>query len=252
MKLKLTPLQQITFFLGIYATTAIFFNFSKEIIFHLLATVGFGVILFFIFKKISGQPKIIYNTLTTSLIIFLVCHHFLEPNNIIFPLVATFSAIFSKFFLIHKGMPIFNPAAFGILLGLFITKIPGLSPGFVSWWGVSFQGYVSLALIAIWILFGLKTWKKWPIVIIFLLTHFAYLAFTNLETLKFVATNATIYFLATVMLIEPKTSPFSKKEQIIYVLIAALTYNLLFHFKIAYFEIYSILTANFYYFLSKR
>ncbi len=245
MKFKLTPLQQITFFLGIYAATAIAFSFSKEILIHLLATVGFGVMLFFLFKKISKKPKIIYNTLTTSLIIFLVCHHFLAPNDLVFPLFATFVAIFSKFFLIHKGMPIFNPAALGILIGLLFSE------GFVSWWGVSFEGYISLALIALWILFGLRTWKKWPIVIIFLLAHFAYLGLTNLETLKFVATDATIYFLTAVMLIEPKTSPFSKKEQIIYALIAAATYNVLFHFHITFYELYAILAANFYYFLAK-
>lgn len=123
--------------------------------------------------------------------------------------------------------------------------------GFVSWWGVSFEGYISLALIATWIIFGLKTWKKWPIFALFLLTHFFFLAFQDLATARFIFTDATIYFLTAIMLIEPKTSPFSRKEQIIYAFIAAAVYNMLFHLHIAHYELYAIAAANFYYFCAK-
>ena len=155
MKLKLNPLQKVTAVLAIYALGVLAINFDQNIIYHILATVGFGIILFFIFSKLSGKKKNIYNTLISALIIFLVLHYGTETSDLIYPLLTTFITIFSKFFLEIKGSPVINPVVFGLLLTYFIsTLIPSLEPLFISWWGSSY-GYneipIALIIIAVWI-----------------------------------------------------------------------------------------------------
>ena len=54
------------------------------------------------------------------------------------------------------------------------------------------------------------------------------------------------------MLIEPKTSPILKKDQIIYGVLAAIAYNGIKHFEIAHFDLLAIAIANLYFFVSKK
>lgn len=257
MKLKLNPLQKVTAVLAIYALGAILVNLNQDVIYHLLATVGFGTILFFVFSKLSGKKKNIYNTLISSLIIFLVLHYGIETTDLVYPLLATFITIFSKFFLEIKGSPVINPVVFGLLLTYFITTlVPSLEPLFISWWGTAYSYNeipIALIIIAIWILFFFKTWRKYPILISFLLVHAVVIYFQQgLDSLKFIFTDATIYFFASIMLIEPRTSPILKKEQIIYGFLAVLAYNLIKYLGYAHFDLLAITIANLYFFISKK
>ncbi len=282
MKLKLNPLQKVTAVLAIYALGAILVNLGQDVIYHLLITVGFSLVLFFIFSKLSGKKKNIYNTLISSLIIFLVLHYGTETSELIYPLLATFITIFSKFFLEIKGSPIINPVVFGLLLTYFITLlVPSLEPLFISWWGSSYSysiaydtgNYfldtpipIALIIVAVWILFFLKTWRKYPTLISFLLLHAAILFIqdfffsqaTGIDKkcdttfLCFTFTDATIYFFASIMLIEPRTSPILKKGQIVYGTLAALTYNLIRYLGYAHFDLIAIAIANLYFFISKK
>ncbi len=257
MKLKLNPLQKVTAVLAIYALGAILVNLGQDVIYHLLATVGFAVILFFLFSKLSGKKKNIYNTLISSLIIFLVLHYGTENSDLIYPLLATFITIFSKFFLEIKGSPVINPVIFGLLLTYFITTlVPSLEPLFISWWGAAYSYNeipIALIIIAIWILFFLKTWRKYPTLISFLLVHAVILLVQQeIDFLKFTFTDATIYFFAAIMLIEPRTSPILKKEQIIYGVLTAIAYNGFKYFEIAHFDLLAIAIANLYFFISKK
>lgn len=274
MKLKLNPIAQLTLLLSIYSLAAILVNlhsFTKTIL-HLLATVGFSIVLFYIFKFITKKAKNLYNTVISALIIFLICHHFLDFKEIIYPLLATFIAVFSKFFLQPKGLPVINPAVLGLLLTYLISKIlPGMDEAFISWWGTAYkysftisdkiyQIPIALILIAGWIMFQLKTWRKFPVLVTFLLANavvfFLRSIWTTdfqsiLTTLKFTYTDASIYFFSAIMLIEPKTSPILKKDQIFYAIVAVIIYNILAHFHIAQFELWAITGANLYWYGKK-
>jgi Na+-translocating ferredoxin:NAD+ oxidoreductase RnfD subunit len=164
-----------------------------------------------------------------------------------------------------KGSPIFNP----VVLGFFVLEIlsdfiPSLKLSFVSWWGASFSFGpvpVALILIAIWIIFSFKVWRKWAAALSYLgfFAIFAFIALSfnttagqsALDFLKFTFLNSTIYFFTFVMLAEPRTSPLMKHQQIIYGLIAAIfsTISLLTNFPTS--ALLAILVPNLYFFILK-
>lgn len=268
MKLKLNPTQQITFVLTLLALGAIVSNnFKTAILIHLLATVGFGFLLFFIFKFFSKQQKNILNTVISCLIIFLICHYtdMMGTSSVISAATITFITIFSKFFLEWKGSPIFNP----VVLGLFVLEIltlliPGFQASFVSWWGASYSlwpGLITFTLIlmAIWIVFCFKSWRKWAVAITYLASYFILLlilykgveAYSVIDMMKATFLDSTIYFFTFVMLSEPRTSPMLKKHQVIYGLLAAIIsiIGTLTNFPTS--MLLAILIPNLYFFLTK-
>lgn len=259
LKLKINPINQLAIFLSLYAALAIAFDFKIAKLIHLGLTTGFGLFLYVLFSRISTQKKNLQNTFITTLIIFLILHYPTSETNYLEylgPLLATFTAIFSKFFLEKNTAPIFNPAVFGILISAALMRtFTGENTLFTSWWGTNFQDYISLSLIALWIFTGPHRWRKLPALATFLLTYGTVLyAFQqNTTSLKFIFTDATIYFLAAIMLIDPKTSPIKPSQQIIFATIAALSYNLLKYFNIPfpYEQFLAIAIANFYFTITK-
>ncbi len=268
MNLKINPTQQITLILAALAVGGAVANPKLQLLWHLVATLGFGLALFAILKFITKKPKNIYNTIISCLIIFLVLGYGDETNYLIYALVATFIAIFSKFFFEPKAMPIINPVVLGLLVTYWGSKFLSSIPAFISWWGVSYKIAVpglsfaiplSMILVLTWIIFGLKKWRKWPTFLSFILIYFlAILAFyqsvegfTKLDTLKFIFTDSTIYFYAAVMLIEPKTSPYPTKDQIVFGFIAAVLFSFYFFFGFPQLDIMAIAIANLYFFGSK-
>ena len=178
MKHKLNPLQQFTLFLSVYALFATFFQLdfslgfsaNQWIMWHLIATLGFGFGLFYVFTRFFKKKKSIWNTVATCLIIFLVLHPGTSMAALLYPLVATLIAITYKFFFEYKGKPIINPVVFSLLVLASITALlPSLENPFVSWWGASFEEPLALVLLVAWIFTGLRTWRKLPLLISFLL-----------------------------------------------------------------------------------
>lgn len=243
MKLKLNSTQQVCLILGLLAIGVVVANnFSEASLIHLSSTLGFGLFLFFILKLITKKPKNIWNATISCLIIFLIVHPFgTSPFNninsyipVLMVLIITFIAIFSKFFLEYKGSPIINPVIFSLLVISVLSAI--FAQNFfptVSWWGASFKIQeipIALIIIAVWIIFGLKSWKKFPVFFTYLIT-FAVLILifykaptesSRLDFLKFIFTDSTIYFFTSIMLVEPRTSPVLKSQQIIYGVTAAI------------------------------
>ncbi|MEK7673544.1 MAG: hypothetical protein AAB373_06710 [Patescibacteria group bacterium] len=264
MNFKLNPTIRLVIILSLLALGAIYKNLEnwQALGLHLISTLGFGIILFYIFKAITGKPKNIWNTVITSLIIFLVLNHggnseasLADISSIIYALAATFIAIASKFFLEPRGMPIINPTVLGLLAVYIIGKwILGYGGPFISWWGVAYNlYYIPLILMALWALWGLKSWNKWAPVLSFLLVVLAtaYPVFGSWETVKFIFTDATIYFFATIMLVDPKSSPLLKKQQIFFGIIAAAVYQTLLYFHIPHYDLIAILCANLYFWGTK-
>ena len=254
MKYKLNPLQRFVLFLVVYASFAavsyadfsLGLSFNQQIIWHLFATLGLGVALFYFFTKVWGKKKSIWNTIATALILFLIVNPGYELFHIFYPLAATLIAITYKFFFEYKGRPIINPVVFAILLLVSITiLIPGVELPFISWWGASFMEPLALLLVAVWILAGLNVWKKWYLFGSFMAVYAVFVYFSGgMEFLKFVFTTGNIYFFAAVMLIEPKTSPVKKNQQLVCGVFTGLAYAALLYYDVNYAALIAIAAMN--------
>ena len=247
MKLKLDPTRKLVLALSALVLGATIYNFSGAVLLHLTATIGFALALYWFYTKFSSKRKNIWNTLITAEIIFLVLHYGTSGLDLIYPLIATFIAITWKFFVEYRGSTVVNPAAGSILLmAAIVALIPGLDKAFVSWWGASFMGYFSLVIVALWMIFGVDKWKKWPAVISFLIAHAAVLIFRgqSFDFISYVFTDSTIFFFATIMLVDPMTSPSKKRDQIYFGLVAALFYNVFTQYGIPYYGLFAIVAAN--------
>lgn len=272
MKFKLNHTHEISILLILLSIGAIIKNnFQLQIFMHLGATLGFGVIIFYVFKYITKQNKNIWNTIISCLIIFLLLHYGAKPIDILVTTLVIAFVVFSKFFMEWKGSPIFNPVVLGFFaLEILSNFIPSLKLSFVSWWGVGYSlttspisliAIIICIIFAIWIIFSFKVWRKWAVALSYL-GFFAVFAFIALsisgsagqsafEFLKFTFLNSTIYFFTFVMLAEPRTSPLMKHQQIIYGLIAAIfsTISLLTNFPTS--ALLAILVPNLYFFIEK-
>lgn len=255
MNFKLDPIKRFALFLMVFAGVALGYNWSVDVLFHLVVTLGFGLMLYTLYTRFSTKHKNVWDTVITCLLIFLLLHYGNNLSAAIYPLIATFLAITLKFFVEWKSSPIVNPTAAALLVTAGIGALIGWELPFVSWWGASFWALpfgvsVSSLLIATWILGGLYVWRKWWIFFSFLVPHFVLYYFTfyqasgDLEALKFILTDSTIYFLVAIMLVEPKTSPFVRWKQISYGLLAFAIYNALGILGVPYFELFALIGAN--------
>lgn len=114
-----------------------------------------------------------------------------------------------KFFIKWEGRHIFNPAAVGIFAGMIIfNSQPSWWVGGVSWW-----------IFLIWIAIVIYKMKRWAPMVGFLVPV---IIFSGTSIL----TSASLLFFSSVMLIEPKTSPYEVKNGLIYGLIVGLGYIL--------------------------
>lgn len=251
LNFKLDPIKKCTLFLAIFLGTAIAYNRSLETLLHLGIILAFGLALYALFTKLSGKRKNVWDTAITCLLICLVLHYGTSSLEMFFyPLLATAIAITIKFFVDWKGSPIVNPAAAGILISAGIGVAFGMELPFVSWWGASFWSLpigvpASLLLLAVWIFGGFAVWRKWPIFMSFLLVYAGlYFLRVGAEGLQFTYTDSFIYFFASVMLPEPKTSPFLPWKQVAYGSLAAITMAGFSQLGIFAPELFAILAAN--------
>ncbi len=250
------PIKQFTIFLSIFSAAALGYNFSVELLVHLALTLGFSLVLYALYSWISEKHKNVWDTVVTGLLLFLLLRAGTTFSEALYPLLATFIAITLKFFIEFRGSPIVNPAVGGLLLMAGIVAfIPGMSQPIISWWGASFGALsigvsVSFLLMTVWVLGGFYVWKKWWIFSSFLVAYFllTYLFFGSysgdLESLKFALTSSTVYFMASIMLPEPKTSPFLPWKQVVFGAIAAVAYFGFAFLGVPYFELFAIIVAN--------
>lgn len=246
MKFKLDPTKLLVLLLGLLSGIGTFLNFGSPILLHLVATLGFALVLYWAYSYFSSKHKSLWDTVITALIIFLVLHYGTGAD-LWYPLVTTFIAITWKFFFEYRGSPIVNPAAGAMLVSA--ALLPLISPlelPFISWWGTSFAAPLSLLLILPWTIYGSYKWRKLPLVLTFLVAHFLVMVFrgSDFSEIEFTFLDSTIYFLASVMLLEPRTSPVKTQQQIYYALFAALFYNIFLQYGVIYFGLFAIVAAN--------
>lgn len=245
--MKFNPIKGLAFFLSIYTGVAIYFEPTSSLFLHVGSILGTGLGLYFIFSSLTQKKKNIWTTLITLLILLLLLHPPLETGDIWYGIFAAVFAICYKFFGEYKGIPFINPVISPLLLLLFLSFfIPALDAPFVSWWGASFQGYLSLSLLFSWILLGMYRCKKWWSFGSFFFLFFTLGLMKGMSFLQFAFSDATLYFFASIMLIEPKTSPFKRNNQIIYGSIVAILYHLLLFYHIPSFQLCALAVANLY------
>lgn len=169
-------------------------NFILSKLFHVKTNPESSYITAFILALIIGPLPFFENTFTLTLIgIF---------------------AMASKYILVVKKKHIFNPAAVAVLIGAFTIKTGA------SWWvGNNFL----LPFLIIGGFFIASKIKRLELVASFLAVYFLGVLITQQFTLS-ALTNPSIWFFALVMIIEPLTSPSTKKLQIFFGALIAFIY----------------------------
>lgn len=164
--------------------------------------------------------------------------------------IVTAIALASKHLLKNKRKPVFNPAAFGLLLSTLL-----FSTG-QSWWGsLALLPWWTIALLIVGGFVVTQKVNKFPQVYAFLATYFILLLVmallhlglpsdTPADALRVPFVNSAL-FLAFFMLTDPPTSPAQYKHQIYFGIFAATISILIFATKggLAYLYI-GLLTAN--------
>ncbi len=112
------------------------------------------------------------------------------------------SLIFKKY--------IFNPAMIGIFISILLFKTSD------GWWGA-----YNLILVIILGLFLTYKFKRFDLILTFLLTYFLIYSLINGFSYNLFL-NSTLYFFVFFMFIEPRTSPLNSKLRMIYGLISAI------------------------------
>ncbi len=269
------PLNQTVLFLvsmAVAAVTAqIVFSTNLEtrllaIFIHFLATLGVGTLLYGILQSATGKKKNYANTLVACLILFLVIAPPTTLQEVGLVALATILTMLIKYFGTIHGKPLVNPAAGGMLLSVAVAALVLPNSYFaLDWWGTSFwklfqidsvQIRLSLVLILAWIVLGLGKWRRSAALLAFVVTALTcqiFMAFLaeNVETqlgfLLYVFSDSTIYFFAAVMLIEPKTSPTSSQQQIIFGGIIGVIFSVLnYHYILGIPQLFSFFYNSYY------
>jgi Na+-translocating ferredoxin:NAD+ oxidoreductase RnfD subunit len=163
-------------------------------------------------------------------------------------------AILSKHLLVYKKKPIFNPAAFGLLI-----SVPIFQTG-QSWWGAF--GDLPAWTILFLLVGGYKITSrvnKFPQVFTFLGASFLLLLLMGhfnigdaVDALRPPFINATIFF-GFFMLTDLPTSPVKDKDQVIFGLLTAVTGTIIYGLFGGLMYLYiGLCIGNLYYFLKKR
>lgn len=153
-------------------------------------------------------------------------------RHIFLPLtLACLLAMTSKYLLAWKGRHIFNPAAVGAVVSYLVLGYGA------SWW------VGSLATLPVILLGGvlvLRKLKRFSLVTVFF--TISLLVGGNFDLMTILV--SPIFFFDSVMLIEPITSPYKFKHQLLYAILVALAFNLYGFWRVAIPLELALLTGN--------
>lgn len=182
-------------------------------------------------KQFSWQ---FFNCLKSALITGLGLCLLLRANNYQTMALAGFLAIASKFIFRYHNKHFFNPANFGIIATLIITKDAWVSPGQWGndWW------YLLLFLGAGGIV--LKKVGRWDTTAIFLLTYSGLIGIRDLwlgwsfDVLQHQLMSGSLILFALFMLTDPRSIPNAKNSRLIWsIIIAILAFILQYQFYLS-------------------
>lgn len=190
-----------------------------------------------ILKKSLGFP---YSAIITGIIIGSVAQFHVD---LIIVVVASIIAIGSKFVIKIKGKHIFNPAVLGLLISFILFSSGD------EWWvavGYNFLGY-TIILTPILILVNYKAMKlgvSLPFILITAILYFAtFILPLNLEGAINLFYTIPYYFVF-IMVSEPKTSPHTLKQQIVFGVSVAVLSFVFMQYGILYYQLIALLIGN--------
>ena len=183
--------------------------------------VSAGLIVDFLICTMKNRKSSKDGTIITGLIISLILS-FTTPWTIVAG--TSVIAILSKHLFVYKKKPIFNPAAFGLLVSIIIFHTGQ------SWWGAF--GDLPWWMILLLLIGGFKVTErvnKFPQVFTFLGTTFVLLFLMGIfhigsaaDALRPPFINAALFF-GFFMLTDPPTSPAKYKDQVMFGLLSAVS-----------------------------
>lgn len=204
---------QMILMLVILAIVGAVKNKFAPYIIHVIATTTAAVLTDFIADLIVKKKKhFSTSAVVTGLIIGLV----ISPDSGMWlTMTAAAIAIVSKHVIKYKGRHIFNPAGFGLLLGMLALNLN------TSWWGgTTYWLVIVLGLVIVYQL------KSFPLVLTYLAVNIIglgiFFSIRGIDVL--LALKMANYFIVFVMLIEHVTSPDYTKARMIYGAVAAITF----------------------------
>jgi hypothetical protein len=251
MKWYKNPLKVFTLGLFVFALGAIAYNWRLPV-WGLIASVSLGGGLgYFLLQKLHSRGHQLSNIIVTLLIALLLLNPALTFDwvSLAWTFLGGVLVVLAKLGPKYKGQIIFNPAAFGLIilstLLLLVYGSDALLPTFISWWGTDYFGSWPLVILIPLILYGALKFRKLYLLFAFLGFNALWILTTaGFEGLVYPFTSGMLYFLAGVMILEPKTSPIHKYWQIAAALVAVITYRYIGYIGFMDVELWAIIAVN--------
>lgn len=217
-KPQFTPINFTLFYLCTLALLAVLVKFDPE--YYLMRIIGFvalagGFLLIPAIKHRKGalQYPFLSNNLITIVILFLILDEFIAWWQF---MAFGFIASALKHFLRVNRLPLFNPAAAGVVVAVALGALE-------TWWGVSFAPRMTPLEMSMAVLLtvpaGLylaQKYKKWAVALSFLAAYGIFMTIWLQELPLYQLLEGTMLFFAFIMVSEPKTSPNLVPQQILF------------------------------------
>ncbi len=221
---------------AIIAVIAYGFNAVPQILISVAGAVIIDLLLMYAKEKKTYFPE---SGIISGLIIALVLS--VELRNWYVLVIAGAIAMLSKHFIVFEQRHIFNPANFGLLLAIALFG----SRAAQTWWGASI--HFSFFLIGLIILYRLSRFHQWiPFIATVIVLSIAHHFLTKNPQNAFVYAMQVItglLFFSFIMLMEPVTSPQTRKGRMIFGFMVAIIYFFAFNSNIYVLQNYSLLGA---------
>ncbi len=215
--------------------------------------VGISLAMFWPLKKWWQPKKKAVHALISTLMLFLVLSH---DNHQLWTASALLLTLYvAKFGLQYQGMAIFNPIAFSIVsVTLLSFVIPSVNDPELVWAGLqanfTVSGVVlpvSLLLMGVSIVGNVRRIRRIPLALSYLGTAFL-LQLVLDASISWLAFATATLFMGALAVVEPRTSPVKRNQQVIYGVLAAMLYVGFAHFKLPSAAMLSLCVANLGYF----
>jgi hypothetical protein len=209
---------------------------------HAALTLGLTMLGFELVKRTLAPGKSRWNAWITASILFLILHPGMTGMDfgitVACALACASASVLLSLLTLHKGKVWVNPVVLALLVVGTLSPFLNFGMPFVSWWGTGF-GHAGQTWIwtLVWTIVVVTEWKKWPALLGFLAVM------VSLNWGAFAA-NSTLLFLGSVMLIEPKSSPFRPSEQGVYGVLAGLALVAFTKFGVPQASLWALALAN--------
>ena len=257
---KLTPAEHtVTLLLILTLVQALqiaLYKTGKDAIHFFLGAVllvGVSLAIFWPLKRWLQPKKKSVNAWISTLMLFLVLSH---DNHQFWTASALLLTLYlAKFGLQYQGKAIFNPIAFSIVsVTLLSFVVPSIHDPELVWAGLranfTVSGFVlpvSLLMMVVSIIGNVRRIRRLPLALSYLGTAFLLQLVLDASISWLTFATATL-FMGALAVVEPRTSPVKRNQQIVYGVLAALLYVGFAHFKLPSAAMLSLCVANLGYF----